>query len=137
MAIVELIEEALSYSVIGAFYEVYNTMGFGFLEHPYAMALERELLARGHHVAREVGVCLMYKGVELCYQRLDMIVDHKLVVEIKSGYELHSAATRQLYSYLHATHLEVGLLLHFGPEAKFYRLYCPNTDKSDKSARSD
>jgi GxxExxY protein len=131
MARTELTEETLTYSVIGGFYEVYNTMGFGFLEHPYAMALERELLARGHHVAREVGVCVMYKGAELCYQRLDMIVDHKLVVEIKSSYELHPAAIRQLYSYLHATNLEVGLLSHFGPEAKFFRVYSPNAKQSD------
>ena len=46
MAPGELIEERLTHSVIGAFYEVYNTLGFGFLEHIYVMALERELLAR-------------------------------------------------------------------------------------------
>jgi len=62
---VELIEERLTYSVIGAFFDVYNTLGFGFLEHLYVMALERELLARGHRVAREVGVSISYKGEEL------------------------------------------------------------------------
>jgi hypothetical protein len=56
------ISEALTQSVIGAFYEVYNTLGFGFLEHIYIMALERELRNRGHQVRREVGVCVMYKG---------------------------------------------------------------------------
>ena len=44
-----LIEEELTRSVIGAFFEVYNTLGYGFLEHVYASALERELVARGHH----------------------------------------------------------------------------------------
>jgi hypothetical protein len=66
-----LVEEALTESVIGAFFDVYNTLGFGFLEHIYVMALERELLARGHHVAREVCVRVRYKGEELAQQRIE------------------------------------------------------------------
>jgi GxxExxY protein len=126
-----LIHESLTQSVIGTFYEVYNTLGFGFLEHIYIMALERELRSRGHQVRGEVGVCVMYKGEELAYQRMDMIVDDKLIIETKSTYELHPGAKRQLYNYLRATNLEVGLLLHFGPEAKFYRSIHRNaTDRS-------
>ena len=79
-----LIHEPLTRSVIGAFYEVYNTLGFGFLEHIYILALERELRSCGHQVRREAGVCVMYKGEELAYQRLDMIVDDVLIVEVKS-----------------------------------------------------
>jgi GxxExxY protein len=116
--------------VIGAFYEVYNALGFGFLEHLYVMALETELRERGHAVAREVGVPVFYKGRELGYQRLDMIVDEKLVVETKSTFELHKAAQRQLRSYLQATKLEVGLLLHFGPEARFYRVVSSNRESA-------
>jgi GxxExxY protein len=127
MARHELFEEALTHSVIGAFFDVYNTLRFGFLEHIYAIALERELLARGHRVGREVGVCIMYKGTELGTQRLDMIVDEKLVVEIKATAELHKAAQRQLHSYLRASCLEIGLLLHFGPEANYFRLICRNS----------
>ena len=122
-----LIEEALTQAVIGAFYEVYNTLGFGFLEHLYVMALERELRARGHRVAREVSVRVLYKGDELGTQRLDMIVDDKLVVETKSTFDLHKAAERQVYNYLRATGLEVGLLLHFGPKPRFYRTICRKT----------
>jgi GxxExxY protein len=117
----QLVHEELTGSIIGAFYEVYNILGFGFLEHIYTMALERELRARGHHVAREVGVRVMYKGEELSHQRLDMIVDGKIVIEIKSSVDLHKSARRQVYNYLKATNLEVGLLLHFGPKATFYR----------------
>lgn len=69
----ELIDAALSKSVIGAFFEVYNTLGYGFLEHLYVMAIERELLARGHKVRREVGVRVMYKGEVLGCQRLDVL----------------------------------------------------------------
>src|SRR5688572_25789440 len=78
MALHELIEERLTHSAIGAFFDVYNTLGFGFLETVYAMALERELIGRGHRVSREVWIPVLYKGEELCKQRLDMIVDEKL-----------------------------------------------------------
>lgn len=125
-----LIEDELTQSVIGAFFEVYNTLGFGFLEHVYIMALERELRGRGHDVAREVGVRVMYKGEHLATQRLDMIVDDKLVIETKSTYLLHPAAIRQLFNYLKGTNLEVGLVLHFGPEPKFYRQVRSNKQKT-------
>jgi GxxExxY protein len=128
MARGELFEEKLTHSVIGAFYEVYNSLGFGFLEHLYVVALERELIARQHQVGREVCVRVMYKGQELGVQRLDLIVDEKLVVETKASSELHKSATRQLYNYLRATNLELGLLLHFGPRPNFHRVICRNRD---------
>src|SRR6185437_1015689 len=129
----QIIEEQLTSSVIGSFYEVYNSLGFGFLEHVYVKSLERELLQRGHSVGRQVPVPVMYKGHEVAHQRLDMIVDEKLIVETKSTYELHKAAQRQLYNYLRATNIDLGLLLHFGPDPKFYLLYCPKR----RSARSE
>ena len=118
----DLLEARLTHSIIGAFYEVYNTLGFGLLEHLYVLAMEDELRGRGHEVAREVCVDVFYKGRELGRQRLDLVVDGKVIVETKSTYELHPAAQRQLFNYLRATRLEVGLLLHFGPKARFYRL---------------
>jgi GxxExxY protein len=132
-----LVEEKLTHSILGAFFEVYNALGYGFLEHLYIMALEREQLARGHAVAREVGVLVTYKGEELGYQRIDMILDGKVIIEAKSTRELHDSAPRQLRNYLRATGLEVGLLLHFGPEPKFFRLVNQkNPQKSVKSASS-
>ena len=122
MARRDLIEEHLTHSVIGAFFEVYNNLGYGFLEHVYVMALERELIERQHRVGREVAVQVFYKGHHLAEHRLDMIVDQKLVVETKSTHQLHKSANRQVYNYLRSTNLEVGLLLHFGPEARFYRM---------------
>lgn len=126
MARGELIDERLTHCVIGAFYEAYNTLGYGFLEYLYKSALERELRARGHQVGREVYVTVYYKGEELGRHRIDMIVDERLVVEIKSTHELHSSATRQIYNYLKATNLELGLLLHFGPTPNFHRVICRN-----------
>jgi len=135
-----LVAQDTTEAVIGAFYEVYNTLGFGFLEHIYIMALERELIARGHHVDREVGVRVIYKGEELSTQRLDMIVDGRVVVETKSTLDLNRSARRQVYNYLNATNLEVGLLLHFGPVAAFFREFRSTPRKksaeSEKSAES-
>lgn len=121
-----LIEEALSHSVVGAFYATYNELGYGFLEHVYVLGLERELLARGHRISRELAVPIFYKGEEITSQRLDFVVDGKLVLEVKAGPVLPPLAQRQLFNYLRASRLEVGLLLHFGPEARFYRLVCSN-----------
>jgi GxxExxY protein len=125
-----LIEEELTRSVIGIFFDVYNSLGFGFLEHVYVLALERELRARGHEVQRELAVPVMYKEEPLAYQRLDLVVDQKLIVETKSTYELHPAAQRQLFNYLRATNIEVGLLLHFGPAPRFYRAISTNPETS-------
>jgi GxxExxY protein len=125
-----LLEEHLTGSIIGAFFEVYNTLGFGFLERLYVLALERELKARGHFVERESRIRIVYKGELLGIQRLDLVVDNKVVIEVKANYELHKADRRQLFNYLRASNLEVGLLLHFGPSAKFYRLIHRNDERS-------
>jgi hypothetical protein len=117
-----LVDEKLTHSTLGAFFAVYNELGYGFLEHLYVMALERELRARGHQVAREVGVLVRYKGEELGFQRIDLVVDAKVILEAKSTQELHKSATRQILNYLRATNLEVGILLHFGPEPQFFRV---------------
>jgi GxxExxY protein len=91
------------------------------------MALERELLARGHRVAREVWARVSYKGEELGIQRIDMIVDEKVIIETKASSKLPEYAARQLFNYLRATNLEVGILLHSGPKASFHREICRNT----------
>jgi GxxExxY protein len=132
MAQGELIYERLTRSVIGAFFDVYNGLGFGFLEAVYTTALERELRDRGHNVGREVLAHVRYKGELVARQRLDMVVDKILVVDVKSSYELHGAAPRQVYNYLRGTGLRLGLLLHFGPTPKFYRILCrqPSTSSS-------
>jgi GxxExxY protein len=84
---------------------------------------------RGHRVARELSVRVMDRGEEIGMQRLDMVVDDVLVVEAKSTHTLHESASRQLYNYLRATNLEVGLLLQFGLEAQFFRIVCERAFK--------
>ena len=118
----ELLERETTSEIIGAFYDVYGKLGFGFLEHVYSHALERELVARGRIVAREVSIQIFYDGEALTTQRLDMIVDESVVVEVKSTATLPPFAQRQTLNYLRASTLQVGLILHFGPEPRFYRL---------------
>jgi GxxExxY protein len=123
----KLIHEPLTRSAIGAFFEVYHALGYGFLEYVYVASLTRELQNRGHRIGREVSVPVFFKGEEVARQRLDMIVDGKLVIETKSTEALHDAGVRQLTSYLRATNLEVGLLLHFGLQPRFVRVVRTNS----------
>jgi GxxExxY protein len=121
-----LLERETTNVVIGAFYEVYNALGFGFLEHVYSLALERVLIGRGRLVGREVSVPVWFQGEILTSQRIDLIVDEKVVVEVKASHILPPTAQRQTTNYLRATRLEVALLLHFGPKPRFYRLVHTN-----------
>jgi GxxExxY protein len=120
----DLIERDLTYDTIGAFFEVYNILGYGFLEQTYVEALAIELRDRGHVVERERPVSVHYKGRVVARHRLDMVVDGRVVVEAKAGPLLPPFTARQLYNYLRATGLTVGLVLHFGPEAKHHRVAC-------------
>lgn len=117
-----LLHEALSKAIIDAFFAVYNKLGFGFLESVYCAARAYELRKRGHRVAREFAVPVLYDGREIARNRIDFVVDDLIVVEVKSTEVLNPRARRQLMNCLRATPLEVGLLLHFGPEPKFHRL---------------
>jgi GxxExxY protein len=78
-----LLEERLTHSIIGSFYEVHRELGFGYREHIYALALERDLVAKGHQVDREVAVMVYYRGEPLARQTLDRIVDQRVIVETK------------------------------------------------------
>ena len=73
---------------------------------------------------RELPVSIYYKGRLVGRHRLDMVVDGRVVVEAKAGPLLPPFAARQLYNYLRATDLGVGLVLHFGPDAKHHRVVC-------------
>ena len=94
----KLIEEALTRSVIGSFYDVHRELGFGYRELIYGLALERALIAKGHRVDRDVAVMVYFRGEPLARQTLDMIVDDKLALELKSTAHLHPEATRQLFA---------------------------------------
>ena len=121
--------DPLTESVIGGFYEVYNTFGFGFLESVYVEALCIELRLRGHEVRREVPVDVWYKGRRISRQRIDLLVDERLVGEAKATAELHGSVRRTVYNYLRASRLGTGLVLHFGLEPRAYRVTCRLADR--------
>lgn len=118
----ELLEAERVHSIVAAFFIVYNFFGGGGMcEAAYTGALEHELTLRGHKVDREVMVPVYYKGRLVARQRLDMVVDDRVIVECKATDRLPASAGPQLISYLRATLFQVGVLLHFGPHPKFYR----------------
>jgi GxxExxY protein len=125
----ELVDEKLTESIIGAFYEVYNILGSALLEKGYSGSLAYELELRGHRVAREVPTQIIYKGVVVAMYKIDIVVDDRVVLEVKSTERLNREDPRQLLNYLRASKWEIGLLLHFGPEPRFYRMI--STNKSD------
>jgi GxxExxY protein len=118
-----IVEKELSYLIVNAFYEVYNKLGYGFLEAVYAKGLEYALRRRGIPVEREYQVTIILDDEPIGSHRLDMLVSGRVVIEIKSTETLAPSAKRQLRSYLTATGLQLGLLLHFGPDrADFKRV---------------
>ncbi|HEY2162677.1 MAG TPA: GxxExxY protein, partial [Gemmatimonadaceae bacterium] len=94
-----------------------------------ALALERDLRSKGHRVERDVAAMVYFRGQPLARQRIDMIVDETVIVEIKAGAESHLDGQPQLFSYLAATTVEVGLLLHFGRKPQYRRFIYENRFK--------
>jgi GxxExxY protein len=122
MARDELLHERLTESIIGAFYRVYNELGYGFLEKVYARALEIELWHRGIAFQREMQVDIYYRTRYVTTQRVDLLVLDKVVVEVKAGEILPMAAAKQCRSYLKALNLEVGVILNFGEKPQIKRI---------------
>ena len=98
---------------IGAAIEVHRVLGPGFLEKIYQEALCIELQARGLQFERERPIAVHYRGVAIPGQRVDLIVNTCVVVELKAASKLDSAHDAQLLSYLRTTGLRLGLLLNF------------------------
>ncbi|HKN64896.1 MAG TPA: GxxExxY protein [Gemmatimonadaceae bacterium] len=123
----KLLYSDVTQAILDAFFAVYDKLGYGFLENVYVGALILELRRRGHSIAREVLVPVFYDGIVVARYRMDLIVDDCVVVEVKSTESLNPHDHRQLLNYVRATPLEVGLLLHFGPKPKFYRVATPSS----------
>lgn len=105
--------EFIATQTIGAAIEVHRALGPGFLEKIYQEALCLELQAREIRFERERPVAVHYRGVSIPGQRIDLIVDTCLIVELKATEALDTAHTAQLISYLRTTGLRLGLLLNF------------------------
>lgn len=106
--------DSLTEKIIGAAIEVHRVLGPGLLESIYEEALCHEFDLRGMKYERQVEVDVIYKGKVIKGQRLDLIVEGEVVVEIKSLARLPEVASAQIISYLRATGLKRGLLINFG-----------------------
>lgn len=129
----KLLYKELTHVVIGAFYAVYNALGYGFLESVYAAALTLELRRRGLQVKREVPVTVYYLSEPVAHYRVDMLVEGKLMVEIKSCAQVGEIERRQVYNYLRSTNIKLALLLHFGPKPFHYRYISTNKQFNSQS----
>ena len=106
--------DELTKQIIGAAIEVHRILGPGLLESIYEEALCHELQLRGIIAERQVEVDVIYKGIVIKGQKLDMLVSKEVVVELKAVSKLPDVATAQTLSYLKATGLKRALLLNFG-----------------------
>lgn len=116
-----MIHEELTGEIIGAFYEVYNTLGYGFLEQVYQNALYKELLEMGLKCVPQQKIEVYYKGSLVGRYVADIIVEDIVVLELKAVSQLLPEHECQLVNYLKATEIEVGLLLNFGKKAEVKR----------------
>ena len=105
--------EELSSRIIGAAIEVHRELGPGFLEAIYEEALKVELPEQSMHCDSQKEIKIEYLGVEIGVHRLDLLVEKKIIVELKAVKELTDIHFAQLRSYLKAAGLRVGLLLNF------------------------
>lgn len=120
---------ALTDKIIGAFYDVYNELGYGFLESVYEEALAIALQEAGLRVQRQVSITVWFRGQDVGDFRGDLLVDGAVLLELKAGRTLDKAHEAQLLLYLRATEIEVGLLLNFGEQPQFRRLLFDNERK--------
>lgn len=106
--------DQLTENIISAAIEVHRTLGPGLLEAIYEEALCYEFGLVGLSFQRQISVDVIYKGHVIQGQRLDLLVENEVVVEIKSVRSLPEIASSQLLSYLKASNLKRGLLINFG-----------------------
>lgn len=125
--------EELTNKIIRAFYHVYNTLGYGFLEKVYENAMAIELRKMGLKVVQQARILVYYEGEEVGDHSADLLVEDVVFVELKAARVLEESHEAQLLNYLKATVIEVGLLFNFGPKPQFKRKVYDNELKGDLS----
>ncbi|WP_426277280.1 GxxExxY protein [Chryseobacterium sp. S-02] len=107
-------ENEISYKIIGAALEVRKTLGVGLLESAYEVALAYELRELGFEVKSQVVLLLKYKSeiIDNAY-RVDLIVEDKVIIEVKSVLEINPISYSQILTYLKLTNIKLGLLINF------------------------
>lgn len=125
--------EELTDKIIGAFYTVYNTLGYGFLEKVYENALALELRKSGFQVATQYPINVYYHGQVVGDYSADLLVEEQVIVELKAVRNILPEHEAQLLNYLNATRCEVGLLLNFGHKPQIKRKVFDNEQKRYRS----
>jgi len=117
-------ENELSYKIIGAAIEVHKNLGVGLLENAYEIALAYELKQLGMDVKQQISLPLKYKEVtvENAY-RIDLIVEGKVIIEVKAVLELNPVFYSQVLTYLKLTNVKLGLLINFNTELIKYGIH--------------
>ena len=119
----------LTEKIIRIFYRVYNTLGYGFLEKIYENAMMIEFRKEGIPAVAQSSIKVLYKNELVGEYYADILVDEKVIVEIKATRTLALEHEAQLLNYLKATDIEVGLLLNFGPKPQIKRKVFDNNRK--------
>ena len=120
---IDLKHSSLREKIIGAFYDVYNELGYGLLESVYEEALSIALQEAGLRVQRQVPIAVWFHGQDVGDFRADLLVEGTVLLELKASRTLDKAREAQLLHYLRATEIEVGLLLNFG-ENRIFAVSC-------------
>jgi GxxExxY protein len=121
-----MLHSEITEKIIKAFFKVYNTLGYGFLEKVYENALIIELKKIGFHISQQYNIKVYYDGKIVGDYFADIIVDNNVIVELKATEGLREEHQTQLINYLKATDKEVGLLLNFGKTPEFKRAIFTN-----------
>jgi GxxExxY protein len=126
-------DKATTERIIGCAFKVHGQLGMGFLEKVYENAMMIELAKAGLHAAQQVPISVRYDGVVVGSYFADLLVEGRIVCEVKATEALNDAHEVQLVNYLIATDHDVGLLIHFGKSVtvrRKYRIYA-NTSPAD------
>ena len=127
-----LLHKELTDQILKAFYEVYNELGYGFLEKVYQNSLYFELKDRGFEVIAQRRCAVYYKGREVGEYFSDIIVNGLVILELKASACIVEEHEIQLMNYLKASDIEVGFVLNFGKTPEFSRIVFSNGNKTLK-----
>ena len=125
----ELLHKNITDKIINCFYEVYNILGYGFLEKVYESSLYNELISCGLSCERQKKIDVFYKGKLVGEYYADIIIEDIVIIELKAAETICEEHEFQLINYLKATNIEVGLLLNFGKKPEIRRKIFTNDRK--------
>jgi len=125
----DILYKEITDSILKAYYAVYNQLGYGFLEKVYQNAMYFELKSKGLKVEAQKQIKVYFKNQLVGEYFADLLIEDKVIVELKACELLMNAHVAQTMNYLKATKIEIGLVLNFGEEPEFKRIVYTNDKK--------